>query len=193
MAPLASLDDVAHALGLADEAALGAAKVARANQILAKICRQFRREAGREFTPGRTTVKLLTVAGRITLPDGLGDEGAVHTVSGVDVEDLTYEVDGDELIIGRNGRRVGTGLMVKIDYTHSAAVPQEVADTVGAIVARYLTVDPTSAVAQSTFLASEFYQQRFADWVSRSVGLTPDDCEEAQSYRTRPVTVIVQR
>jgi hypothetical protein len=193
MDPLASLDDVAHSLGLADEAALGAARVFRSNPILAKISRQFRYEAGREFTPGRTKVKLLTVAGRIPLPDGLGESGEVHTVTGVDVENITHVVDDDELIISRNGCRVGTGLLVKIDYTHNASVPQEVSETVGAIVARYLTVDPTSAVAQSTFLASEFYQQRFADWVSRSVGLTEDDCEEARSYRVRPVTVIVHR
>lgn len=191
MAPLASLNDVAHALGLADAAALGEARTVRANQLLAKISREFRREAGRQFTPGRTAVKLLTIAGRIPLPDGLGVGGEIHSVTGDD--DITHEVDVDELIIRRNGRSVGTGVLVKVDYTHLAAVPDEVSGTVGAIVARYLTVDPTSAVAQSTFLASEQFQQRFADWVSRSVKLTEEDCEFARSYLPRPVTVIVQR
>lgn len=193
MDPLASLDDVAHALGLEDAAALGDARTARSTPILAKISREFRREAGREFTPGRTKVKLLTVAGRIALPDGLGETGTVHSIAGIDVDDLTHEVDDDELVICRNGRSIGTGVMVKIDYTHNEPVPDEVSGTVGAIVARYLTVDPTSAVAQSTFLASEFYQQRFADWVSRSVKLTEEDCEFARSYQPRPVTVIVHR
>ncbi|OYN80424.1 hypothetical protein [Mycolicibacterium sphagni] len=191
MDPLASLDDVAHALGLADEAALGGAKVFRANLLLPKISREFRREAGRQFTPGRTKVKLITVAGRVTLPDGLGDGGEVHSVTGVD--NLHFEVDDDELVLTVRRRSVGTGVVVKLDYTHREEVPEEVKGTVAAIVARYLTVDPTSAVAQSTFLASEQFQQRFADWVSSSVKLTDDDIDFARSYRDRPVTVIVLR
>lgn len=191
MAFLASLDDVAHALGLADEAALGAGRVFRANQIVAKISREFRREAGRQFTPGRTKVRLMTVAGRVLLPDGLGEGGEVHSVTGVD--DLAFEVDDDELVLTVRRRSAGTGTVVKVDYTHNEPVPEEVAGTVAAIVARYLTVDPTSAVAQSTFLASEQFQQRFADWVSSSVKLTEDDCDFAKSYRSRPVTVIVLR
>lgn len=191
MDPLASLDDIAHALGLENEAALGDARVFRSNQIVAKISREFRREAGREFTPGRTKVQLLTVGGRLALPDGLGEGGEVHSIAGVD--GLNFEVDDDELVLTVRGRTVGTGVRVKLDYTHNEGVPTEVSGTVAAIVARYLTVDPTSAVAQSTFLASEQFQQRFADWVSSSVKLTADDCDFARSYRTRPVVVIFQR
>lgn len=190
MAPLASLDDVAHALGLENQAALGADQVFRCGPLLTKISREFRREAGCQFSPGRTKVRLLTVAGRVSLPDGLGEDGEVHSVTGID--GLSWTVDDDELVLAaRCG--VGTGRRVTVDYTHNEPVPEEVVATVAAIVVRYLSVDPTSAVAQSTFLGSEHFQQRFADWVSSSVKLTGDDCDFARSYRSRPVTVIVQR
>lgn len=197
MTDLAAAVDVAHALGLADENELGDARTARVGPLLAKLSREFRREAGRQFTPGRTKVRLLTVDSRITLPDGLGVGGEVHAVT-IDGEPVEFTVDDDEVILSK--RRlggqvcvVGTGVRVKLDYTHNEPVPDEVKAAIAAMAARYLTVDPTSAVAQSTYLASEHFQQRFADWVSASVKLTQEDCEFARSYKSSPATVIVLR
>jgi hypothetical protein len=212
MDSLASNDDVAHSLGLADATALSVAQAARIPALMAKLCGQFRREAVCEFTPGTTDIKLLSVDGRITLPDILngvildqdGDviaqnPGSVNSVlkweDGCAVS--SYTVVGQDVIPREEQcygpRRVGTGDAFQVNYTHNGAVPDDVSAAVAACVSRYLAVDPKSAVAQSTFLSAEGYHQRMAAWVAQSVWLDAADVQLARSYRALPSMPVVAK
>lgn len=187
---LCSLQDIAGVLGYADSDSLSDAWVARIPYIMAKLCRLFRLEAGREFTPGTTTVQLLSVNGKIPLPDPLGPTGSVDEVAlddGTVLGPLDYTVRNNSLIVNRRtwlGRELpGTGDPFEVTYTHTGEVPWDVRATIAADVARYLTIDPNSAVAQSTFLSAEGYHQRIAAWVADVVKLSPDDLALARSHR----------
>lgn len=85
----------------------------------------------------------------------------------------------------------------RIDVTYSWAEPEDlsaVTASVADIVARFLTVDPMSAVRQSKELSSRHFRQEVADWVnSGNVGFTDDDVAEAQSYRYPAPPHIVSR
>lgn len=194
MDPLATADDVAHALGLADADALSTAQSLRVDALLARVSREFRREAERDFTPGSTALRLLTVAGRVRLPE------PVTTIDDVELLDtlgdpvtIEHELDGQELVIRQGGRLLPSGIPVTVTYTHSGATPDSVVADVAAIVARHLTVDPLSAQAQSTELSTDSYRQRFAEWVSKTELLTADECETARSYRYPGTAIIIQK
>lgn len=197
---LCSLADIAGTLGFPDSSSLTAAQKARIPYLLAKLCSLFRTVAGREFTPGNTTVDMMTLAGRIRLPDPLGDKGYVEEVvtrHGKTLDPSNYSVKGDSIwieepaLIGKV--RPGTGTVYTVTYTHTAEVPWDVRAAMAAAVARYLTIDPNSAVAQSTFLSSESFHQRIAAWVADVVKLSPDDIALAKSHRSVPVNLIVNK
>lgn len=204
MDPLATADDVAQALGLADAAAFSTSQSVRVAALLARVSREFRREAERDFTPGTTTVKLLTVAGRVRLTDPVT---AVTSVTVLDCSgdpvDVEYEVDGQELLITHPAPSTsfypdGTGLYpsgveVTVTYSHTASVPEEVVAAVAAIVGRNLTVDPNSVAAQATDMSAGPFRTRYAEWTSNSGVLTEDDCREARSYRYPGTSAIIQR
>jgi hypothetical protein len=175
--------------------------MARIPYLLAKLCRLFRIEAGREFTPGDTTADMLTLAGYIQLPDPLGEGGSVEeilTADGKVIDPANYSVKaGDRVwieeptLIGHD--RPGSGTRYTVTYTHNGEVPWDVRATMAAAVARYLTVDPNSAVAQSTFLSAEGYHQRIAAWVADVVSLHPGDIALARAHRPYRVNIIVQK
>lgn len=197
---LCSLTDIAGTLGFQDSSSLTSQQLARIPYLLAKLCTLFRMEAGRQFTPGTTTVQLLTLAGRIRLPDPLGDTGTVDqiiTPHGDVVDPENYSVRNNSVwieeptLIGKE--RPGTGSAYEVTYTHTGEVPWDVRAAIAASVARYLTIDPNSAVAQSTFLSSEGYHQRIAAWVADVVKLFPEDITLARAHRPYPVNLIVQK
>lgn len=203
---LCSLADIAGTLGLSDSEGegdptqLSADQKVRIPYLLAKLCALFRREAGREFTPGKTTVDMMTLAGYIQLPDPLGDEGSVQEISrrGKVIDPSLYSVDAldrvwieEPSLIGRE--RPGSGEVYTVTYTHNGEVPWDVRATMAAAVARYLTVDPNSAVAQSTFLSAEGNHQRIAAWVADVVRLEPEDIALARAHRAYPVNIIVHK
>jgi hypothetical protein len=197
---LCSLGDVAGTLGFSDSSSLTVAQIARLPYLLAKLCSLFRREAGCEFTPGTTTVTMMTLADYIQLPDPLGETGFVSEVitkTGKVVDPSNYSVRADKIwieepaLIGKE--RPGTGRTYDVTYTHTAPVPWDVRAAIAASAARYLTIDPNSAVAQSTFLSAEGYHQRIATWVADVVQLHPADITLARSYRPYPVNIIVQK
>ena len=197
---LCSLADIAGTLGYQDTSGLTQAQTARIPYLLAKLCSLFRIEAGREFTPGTTTVTLLTLAGYIKLPDPLGDTGTVDEVvtqHGEVVDPSNYSVRNNKLWIEEpsliGNVRPGSGTPYDVTYTHTGEVPWDVRAAIAAAVARYLTVDPTSAVSQSTFLSAEGYHQRIAAWVADVVKLNPEDVTLARSHRPYPVNIIVQK
>lgn len=207
MLPLAAPVDVAGTLGLT-ESQLSAGQKLRIPLIVAKLSSLFRREAGCQFTPGVTTVRLLSVAGRITLPDKLDDiddDTGLVTDTGVvskvqkyrDGKDVDFTVVAQDVIpqiatlLGRE--RAGTGDSFVVTYNHRARVPDEVVSTIAMSTARYLTVDPKSAVAQSTFLSSEGYHQRMAQWVADTVKLSATDIQTARDYRSTPACAIVAK
>lgn len=197
---LCSLADIAGTLGFSNPSSLTADQSARIPYLLAKLCALFRREAGREFTPGTSTVDLMTLAGYIPLPDPLGDGGSVQSITrrGNVIDPANYTVDAQDRIwiqeptlIGRE--RPGSGEVYTVTYSHFGEVPWDVRAAIAAAVARYLTVDPNSAVAQSTFLSAEGNHQRIAAWVADVVRLEPEDILLARSHRAIPVNVIVHK
>lgn len=205
MDPLATPANVAATLGL-QEGQLSASQALRIPLIVARLSSLFRREAGCQFTPGRTTVRLLSVAGRITLPDTLdsddeGDDLLLGSVSQVlryhDGKACDFTVVGQDVLVTQStilGKETpGTGDMFVVTYQHYGPVPDEVVGTIASACARYLTVDPKSAVAQSTFLSSEGYHQRMAQWVADTVKLSDTDIATARAYRSMPSTPIVHK
>lgn len=197
---LCSLRDIAGIFGAADSTDLPEQWTLRIPYIMAKLCRLFRLEAGREFTPGTSTVQLLSLNGKVPLPDGLGKGGTVDEVTftnGKVIEPQDYSVVSNQLIIRHKtilGRETpGTGDPFVVTYTHNEEVPWDVRATIAGDVGRYLTIDPQSAVAQSTFLSSEGFHQRIAAWVADVVKLTPDDKELAHYYRPFRAMPIVHK
>lgn len=203
---LCSLEDIAGTLGFSDgngapdPTQLTPDQLVRIPYLLAKLCSLFRREAGREFAPGKSTVDLMTLAGYIPLPDPLGDNGSVQEISkrGKVIDPSNYSVDAQDRVwiqepslIGRE--RPGSGEVYTVTYIHNGEVPWDVRACMAAAVARYLTVDPNSAVAQSTFLSNEGSHQRIAAWVADVVRLEPEDITLARSHRAIPVNIIVHK
>jgi hypothetical protein len=203
---LCSLADIAGTLGLSDVSGVGDPtqltpdQTVRIPYLLAKLCALFRREAGREFTPGTTTVDMMTLAGYIPLPDPLGDNGSVAQISkrGHVIDPSLYTVDAQDRVWITERSLIGTvrpgsGEVYTVTYTHTGEVPWDVRATMAAAVARYLTVDPNSAVAQSTFLSAEGNHQRIAAWVADVVRLEPEDITLARSHRAIQANVIVAK
>jgi hypothetical protein len=131
----------------------------------------------------------------------LGENGFVSEVQGCDgnvVDPSNYSVKAnDRLWIEEPSlirpRNPGSGTVYTVTYSHQGEVPWDVRATMAAAVARYLTVDPNSAVAQSTFLSAEGYHQRIAAWVADTVRLDPADVELARAHRPYRVNIIVQK
>lgn len=192
MTDLADADDVALALGLADSEGLSEAQARRVAPLLSRVSHEFRREADRVFTPGTSTLRLLTVAGRVRLVEPIGTvvSATMQDRDGTDLA-LSAVVDGQFLELEYAGRRLGSGVLVTVTYTHTAPVPDDVVAAVAAIVARHLTVDPS--MGPVTEMSAGPFRQRLADWTNTSALLTADDCATARRYRYPGSTVIVQQ
>lgn len=195
MDPLATPDDVAHALGLADADALTEAQSARVDGLLARVSREFRREAERNFTPGTTTVRLLTVAGKIRLAEAgvTGITSATTRDSYNQTQTLDTTVDGQDVILEQYGQLLGSGVPVTVTYTHTGEIPDAVVASVAGIVARLLTVEPDSVEAKAVDMTAGPFRVRYADWVSSQGLLTEEECADARSYRYPASSVIIQR
>lgn len=197
MVALATSTDVAHALGLANAAALSASQALRVAALLARVSREFRLEAERQFGSGTTTVRLLTVAGRLRLVEPVSTVNDVDSVSMLDcygdTVNLEYTLDGQTLLLEHNGCALPSGVQVTVVYTHSGDIPEEVVAAVAAIVGRNLTVDPNSVAAQAVDLAAGPFRTRYADWTSNTSLLTEQDCELAKSYRYPGTAIIIQK
>lgn len=84
------------------------------------------------------------------------------------------------------------GRQVRVSFVSKTAVPQDVIDSVAAIAARNLTVNPMSAVPQSKSLSTRHYRQQVSDWASDgNVGFTDSDIAQARSYRYPAPPLIV--
>lgn len=192
MTNLAAADDVALALGLSDSDELTEAQSKRVAGLLARVSSEFRREAERVFTPGESTVRLLTVDGRVRLAEPIAEvsSASMQDCDGTDVS-LTTSVDGQFVELEYAGRRLGSGVPVTVTYTHTTDVPDDVVATVASIVARHLTLDPN--VGPVTEMYAGPFRQRFADWANQTALLTADDVAAARAYRYPGSAVIVQR
>jgi len=192
---LATSDDVATALGLADSTELTASQAARVDTLLARVSAAFVAEAGRPFTPGTDTVRLLCVAGRVRLPEPVSVVGDVSSVTfeySGDTTDVDYTLYGTrELVCEYRNVAITTGTYVTVTYTHSGAVPAAVVADVAAIVARLLTVEPSEGKVLSESAGP--FSVRYADWSAASTLLTRDELATARSYRVSPVSVVVHK
>ncbi len=192
MAPLATADDVAKELGLDNAAALSAAQANRVEGLLARVSREFRRESGRQFSPGTTTVELLTVAGRIQLPDPVSGEDDIDTVVlTADGTEPDWVLDGQALVLEISGVSLWSGVPVTVTYTHPGEIPGDVVSAVASIVARHLTLDPN--MGPVTEVAAGPFRQKLAEWTNETALMTASDCETARSYRYPGTAIIIQK
>jgi len=191
MGALATAADVAAALGLANADALTEAQTARVNPLLAKVSRRFRLEAQRSFTPGTYTHHLKIFAGMVRLEE-VPSEVVSVTVPGV--TDVSYTLVKNWLLFDDWRSLRINGQDAEVTYTWVAEVPADVVAAVADIVARNLTIDPSSAVAQSTSLSSQSFRQDMAEWASSGeIGMNGDDVALARSYRyPAPPTMILR-
>ena len=195
MSDLATADDVAKALGLEDGDSLSEAQSLRVDGLLARVSREFRREAERVFTPGTTTVRLLTVAGRVHLTETVEDVEQVSSVTMRneygDTVAVDYVLDGQDLCLDVDGYPLHSGVEVTVTYTHDAAVPDDVVAAVAGIVARHLTLDPNLGPVTEMYAGP--FRQRYADWANKTALLTEEECELARTYRHPASNIIIQR
>lgn len=133
------------------------------------------------------------MGGRVRTPEPITAVASVTMVSCGETVNVDHTVDGQWVVCEYRNRPVPSGVVVTVTYTHSAEVSDDVVAEVAGIVARHLTVDPTSAEAQSVRLATDSFSQQFADWVSDTGLLTESECEMARSYRYPGSTVVIQR
>ena len=195
MSDLATADDVAKALGLEDGDSLSEAQSLRVDGLLARVSREFRREAERVFTPGTTTVRLLTVAGRVHLTETVESVDQIQSVTMKncygDTVNVDYVLDGQDLCLEVNGYPLHSGVEVTVTYEHTADVPADVVAAVAGIVARHLTLDPNLGPVTEMYAGP--FRQRYADWVNKTALLTEEECEIARSYRYPASNIIIQR
>lgn len=201
MDPLATPTDVAKSLGLADATALSASMAARAPGELAKVSRRFRLESERLFTPGTYTHSLKIFAGMIRLQE-IPDQVIGVTLEpgnpfgnvGITDADLVYEVVGNWVRFENWYRWRLSGRYAAVTYSWATPIPEDVVAAVASIAARNLTVDPLSALPQSTDLMDgRRFRQGIADWVHSGnvTGMTAEDLELARSYRYPAPPMIV--
>lgn len=192
MDPLATQYDVQDALGMSGDEELSESQAARVVPLLALVSRRFRLEAQRLFTPGTYTHTLRIHAGAVRL-DAVPDEVSDVLVPGVAAPE--YTVDRNWVLFTDWESKALNGLYASVTYTVTAEVPDDVVAAVAGIVARALTVDPQSAVAQSTQLSTPDYSQSVAPWArSGLVGvMNGDDVALARTYRYPVPPVIVHQ
>ena len=185
MADLATLDDVALALGLASASAMSTSQKARAEVLLPQGSFQFAREAQLDFTPGTSSVRLRVLDGGVTLSEvpSVAEETPITITDPDDNEVTSFTVKGREVTV--NSWPGGRPDFVYVTYTHSALVPDAVVSAVAAIVARYVRIDPNAnpAIGLSTELSAGEFRQKFADWTSKSVALSAEDIATARGFR----------
>lgn len=192
MADLATLDDVALALGLANSSAMSTSEKTRAEVLLPQVSYQFAREAQRDFIPGESSVRLRVLDSGVTLSEvpSVTEETPLTLTDPDDREITSFTVKGREVTV--NSWPSGRPDFVYVTYTHSTPVPDAVVSSVAAIVARYVRIDPhiNPAIGISTELAAGDFRQRFADWTAKSVALSEEDIKTARSFR-RPSPAMV--
>lgn len=208
MDTLATVADVAAALGLDGVDALSEGQQARANLLLAKVSRRFRLEAQRQFTPGTYTHYLKVFSGAVRLQEE-PEEVIEVKVSGVDggpgqvitaftlqrnwIQFDDYRTTRWDAFDDRQGRGL-VGATAQVTYSWERPVPGDVVAAVADIVARNLMLDPKSLVGQSTSLSTMDYRQDVADWASSGViGMNDEDITLARSYRyPAPPSIVVR-
>ncbi|MGW4718873.1 hypothetical protein [Nocardia sp. NPDC004260] len=189
MDPLATEVDVAAQLGRD----LTTAEQTRVAGILIKASELFRREAGRTFTPGETTVRLKVEGGRVRL----AEEPATGVTAVLDDagNSLDYELAGQWLIVSRNGYLLSSHEFVTVTYTHSGPVPDLVRLTIAEIAVKVLNISRQASAGIVTQQRSAGgYQETntYAQWaLGGGTTLSPEDLKVARSYRHRGAKVIV--
>lgn len=84
------------------------------------------------------------------------------------------------------------GLTAEVTYSWATPVPDDVVAAVADITGRVLSVDPMSALRQSTLLMSRHFRQQVAPWVANGdTGFTDDDIAQARSYRYPAPPIII--
>lgn len=191
--PLATVDDVSSALGLIGDNTLTQAQQARAIPLLALVSRRFRLEAGRVFTPGTYTHTFKIHRGAIRLMETPTEVTSV-TVSGVTTQP-GYTVERDWVLFDDWESQSLNGRDVTVVYSWTAEVPTAVVAAVASIVARTLTVDPNSIVAQASQLTTPDYSMSVAPWArDASVSaMSEDDIDLARSFRKPRAAPIVHQ
>lgn len=200
MANLAELSDVAVEMGLPDETAMSENQQQRATSLLSRVSDLFAQEAQRDFAPGTSTNRLrIQYLNRSRAYVRLSEKPAtveeMTDDNGYAITDFTVK---DNCVYFTN-RPVYDGFsyqpdtsvdFVTVTYVHTDPIPDGVRQAVAAIVARYIALaDSTGSTVQPSASSLQAgggivtYRAGFADWVTQSVQLTPQDKETARAYR----------
>ena len=205
---LASLNDVAVQLGYDSADDMSTGERGRAAVLISKISDLFAEEAQRSFAPGVETVRLRvqyrspyecnysafvrTSETPTTVTEVKDDTGHVFDTADYVINPVTAEISllrlGDPNREREFSQRGGTPYFVTVTYTHDDPIPPAVVGTVAEVVARYMSLSGSTGSSFPAITSmSDALGNRvtFADWVSRTVQLTPEDLRVA--YRFRPV------
>lgn len=200
MANLAEVYDVAVELGLPDESAMSDNQVMRAESLLSRVSDLFAQEAQRDFAPGTSTVRLrvqyrdirrafIRLTERPSAVTELVDDDG-RDIGDYTVKDFCVFFTNRPIYDGFSFQSITAADFVTVTYDHDDPIPDGVRQAVAGIVARYIALaDATGSTVQPSASSLQAgggivtYRAGFADWVTQSVQLTPQDKETARAYR----------
>lgn len=201
---LAELSDVAVELGLSDESAMSENQIARAELLLERVSSLFAQEAQRDFAPGTSTVRLkvqystrrrcfVRLSETPSLVESMVNEFDVAITEFQVRQREVYFANSvfyDDYFWGRFDQSVYDADFVTVTYVHNDPIPAGVRQAVAGIAARYIGLsDATGSTTQPSARSLQAgggivtYSAGYADWVTQSPQLTPEDKAMARSYR----------
>lgn len=201
MAWLAGLSDVAVQLGLPSDTAMSDNQIARASALLDRVSTLFATEAGRPFTAGEHVTRCRVSydaykTAFVRLPEPPETVSRIVDDDGLEHDVAAWTLLGRELRRPRRTRRKLSEdtrpRYVTVTYESVDGIPPGVVEAVASIVARYIRLDgigPSAGAA--TELGAGAYRASFAEWVNKSVHLTPEDVMTARAYADPARTPIV--
>ena len=164
MTALAIVSDVEAGLGRS----LATVEIPRANSLLALASAHVEAETGYRFAPGSHTVGRKTRDGKVILPAKVAAVTAVRLVDQSTGAVTVLALTTDYTTRGRTVYGLPWGF-VEVDFTVTAAVPDEVVKLVAGIVASTLSGPPVGAASESagTFAIS-YVNSSGKVWLSAS-------------------------
>lgn len=202
---LAEVSDVAAELGI-DEGDLSDTQVARIAALITRASVLFNDAAERDFAPGEYTHRL-----RVQYRSGYESVSRAYVLLPevpTEVSVLDGSVTFNTHVEGREVALVSwiyprdyhfdipwnQPYFVTVTYSHDTPVPAAVNGAVAAIVARHMSLSESTgaAIPVATSLSDALGNRvTFADWVTKSMQLLPEDLTIARRYRWPSPAIVI--